>query len=266
VLPRPAVFGPAVKLGQLLRPLLPSSWPTSCRRKARARPMAAPAAIPRRMLALAGCVQPALAPNINAATARVLDRLGIELFEEAKAGCCGAVRFHLNDQDAARTTCGATSTPGGRMSRPVSRPSSSPPRGAAYRSGTTATLADDPDYAEKAARISACAAIRRKSSAPRRRTLQTLLAAAPGARGKLAFHSPCTLQHGLKIRGVIEEMAGGRRLHPGPPVADGHLCCGSAGAYSLAPAGIVAAPARQQAGGADGGFAGWSSPPPTSAA
>jgi Fe-S oxidoreductase len=73
------------------------------------------------MLALAGCVQPALAPNINAATARVLDKLGIELFEESKAGCCGAVRFHLNDQDARATTCGAISTPGGRCSNPAGR-------------------------------------------------------------------------------------------------------------------------------------------------
>ena len=56
----------------------------------------------RRMLVLAGCVQPALAPRINAAAARVLDRAGISLVEAPGAGCCGALRFHLNDQEAGR--------------------------------------------------------------------------------------------------------------------------------------------------------------------
>jgi glycolate oxidase iron-sulfur subunit len=70
----------------------------------------------RKMLVLDGCVQPAMAPNINAAAARVLDALGVQLSVAPKAGCCGAVRHHLNDQEGRWTTCAATSTPGGRMS------------------------------------------------------------------------------------------------------------------------------------------------------
>jgi glycolate oxidase iron-sulfur subunit len=103
VLPRPAVFGALVRVGRALRPLLPSALadklPPEPSGKAGEWP--AKTVHPRRMLVLAGCAQPALAPNINSATARVLDRIGISLFEEKKAGCCGAVRFHLNDQAAA---------------------------------------------------------------------------------------------------------------------------------------------------------------------
>ena len=234
-LPRPAVFGPAVKLGQLLRPLLPSGLAEKLppESQGEAKPWPRAAGHRRRMLTLAGCVQPALAPNINAATARVLDRLGIELFEENRAGCCGAVRFHLNDQDAARND----------MRRNID---AWWPHVAAGIEAIVVTasgcgvqvrdygrvLADDPVYAEKATRISALCRDPAEILGAERESLQTLLAAAPGARGKLAFHSPCTLQHGLKIRGVIEEWlaAAGYTL---APVADGHLCCGSAGAYSL---------------------------------
>ena len=103
VLPRPALFGAAVALGRAVRPLLPTSLADKL---PPAQPAGAPwpklAAHSRRVLALAGCVQPSLAPNINAATARVFDKLGIELFEEAGAGCCGAVRFHLNDHESAK--------------------------------------------------------------------------------------------------------------------------------------------------------------------
>ena len=102
-LPREWIFRPAVKMGQLMRPLLPTvladKVPTPA--TGTAMPWPKPAAHPRRMIALAGCVQPGLAPNTNAATARVLDRLGIELFEPKGAGCCGALRFHLNAQEQA---------------------------------------------------------------------------------------------------------------------------------------------------------------------
>ena len=103
VLPNPALFAPAVKLGRAMKPLLPSSLADKLPPvPSAAKPWPASSGHRRRMLALAGCVQPALAPNINAATARVLDRLGIALVEESKAGCCGAVRFHLNDQAAGK--------------------------------------------------------------------------------------------------------------------------------------------------------------------
>src|SRR5437868_7930578 len=101
-LPRTWLFGTALHLGQLLRPLLPGRLRSKVPAKTRA-PGAWPAPHHRRkMLALAGCVQPALAPSINAATARVLDRMGISLLEAPGAGCCGGIRFHLNDQDGGR--------------------------------------------------------------------------------------------------------------------------------------------------------------------
>ncbi|HBH37729.1 MAG TPA: glycolate oxidase iron-sulfur subunit, partial [Curvibacter sp.] len=91
------LFGPAMKLGQLVRGLLPATlkakvpapqkvgaWPTQTHA--------------RKVLMLAGCVQPAMLPNINSATARVLDAAGIQAVLAAEAGCCGAVKFHLNDQ------------------------------------------------------------------------------------------------------------------------------------------------------------------------
>ena len=234
VLPNPALFSPAVALGRLMKPLLPSSladklppapaagrpWPTASRH-------------PRRMLALAGCVQPALAPNINAAMARVLDRLGISLFEEAKAGCCGAVRFHLNDQEAGKAD----------MRRNIDAWWPHVEAGVEAIVVTASgcgvqvrdyghILADDVEYAEKAARVSALCRDPSEILTEEKSGLLPLLSARPQARGKLAFHSPCTLQHGLKIRGVIEEVlsAAGYEL---TPVADSHLCCGSAGTYAV---------------------------------
>ena len=102
VLPRPWLFNPAVAVGKVLKPFLPSvlgdKIPAAAGGPAKPRPTAVRQ---RKVLALAGCVQPGLAPNINAAAARVLDRLGIQMIEEQKAGCCGALRFHLNAQEAA---------------------------------------------------------------------------------------------------------------------------------------------------------------------
>lgn len=236
VLPRRAVFASAVKLGKMLRPLLPSTLadklPPTSGLKGRGWP--APAGHSRRMLVLAGCVQPALAPNINAAMARLLDRLGIALFEESKAACCGAVRFHLNDQDAASDD----------MRRNIDAWWPHVEAGIEAIVVTASgcgvqvrdyghILANDAVYAEKAAKISALSRDPAEILSNERAPLLTLLARqAPGARGKLAFQSPCTLQHGLKIRGVIEGFleAAGYRL---TPVADGHLCCGSAGTYSI---------------------------------
>ena len=235
VLPRPGIFGPAVKLGQLLRPLLPSGLADKLPPESQGAAKPWPEAVGhrRRMLALAGCIQPALGPNINAATARVLDRLGIELFEERKAGCCGAMRFHLSDQDAAKDD----------MRRNIDAWWPHVEAGVEAIVVTASgcgvqvrdyghALADDAVYAEKAARISALCRDPAEVVAAERESLQAQLAAAPGTLGKVAFHSPCTLQHGLRIRGVIEGLlaVAGYDL---VPVADGHLCCGSAGTYSL---------------------------------
>ncbi len=235
VLPRRGLFGPLVRMGRAMRPLLPSSLadklppPTA----SVAKPWPVKARHGRRMLTLAGCVQPALAPNINAAAARVLDRLGIELFEEAKAGCCGAVRFHLNDQAAAKDD----------MRRNIDAWWPHVEAGIEAIVVTASgcgvqvreyghILADDAVYAKKAEKISALCRDPADIILAEREHVLELLGPLRGDRGKLAFHSPCTLQHGLKIKGVIEtylEAAGYELV----PVADSHLCCGSAGTYSV---------------------------------
>jgi glycolate oxidase iron-sulfur subunit len=238
-LPRPWIFRPAVAAGQLLRPLLPQALADKV-------PMPAPgqshgwpekSAHPRRMLALAGCVQSGLAPNTNAATARLLDQLGITLFEAPEAGCCGALRFHLDAQEAALAD----------MRRNIDAwwPHVEPEQGPGVEaivmtaSGCGAhvkeyglLLRHDPAYAAKAERISALTKDVSEILAAEAERLKPLLAAKTHPPLKLAFHSPCTLQHGQKIKGVVEELllAAGCEL---APVADPHLCCGSAGTYSI---------------------------------
>jgi glycolate oxidase iron-sulfur subunit len=236
-LPRPWIFKPAVKMGQLVRPLLPSvlADKVPVASETALKPWPQPRAHKRRMIALAGCVQPTLTPNTNAATARVLDKLGIELFEPAGAGCCGALRYHLNEQEKALDD----------MRRVIDAwwphiESGSVEGIVMTASGCGAHVLDygslfkhDAAYAEKAARITA---LTRDASeviaAEKDRLVELLRAASAGVGKRVAFHSPCTLQHGLKIRGVVESLlaAAGYELSP---VADPHLCCGSAGTYSI---------------------------------
>lgn len=231
----PTLFASAVKLGRMVRPLLPTTLADKLAPSAAAaaRPWPIRAGHRRRMLVLAGCVQPALAPTINAATARVLDRLGIELFEEDRAACCGALRFHLNDQTGARVD----------MRRNIDawwpHVESGIEAIVVTASGCGVqvkdygdALAADAAYAEKAARISELCRDPADILAAEREGLLALLKGVQGGRGRLAFHSPCTLQHGLKIRGVAEALLGAAGFSL-TPVADAHLCCGSAGTYAV---------------------------------
>lgn len=238
LLPSRRRFALAVRLGRMFRPLLPGRLadalpPLRPVPAGSAENPPAQGAATRQMLLLGGCVQPALAPSINQATVRVFGRLGIHVFEAARAGCCGAVRLHLNAHEAARddmrrnvdawwphveagveaivvtaSGCGVQVRDYGRL------------------------LADDPDYAERSARISALCRDPSELLAAERERLHALLPAPLAARAQVAFQSPCSLQHGLKIRGVAESLlaAAGYQLLP---VADGHLCCGSAGTYSV---------------------------------
>ncbi len=232
---RPWLFGPAVKLGQWLRPLLPSAvadkLPLEGAGGSRARPDRNVHS--RRMVLLAGCVQPSLAPEINAATMRVFDALEISLVEAAGAGCCGALRFHLDDQETARQD----------MRRnidawwPLVETGIEAIVVTASACGVQVrdyghALSEDPDYAAKATRISELCRDPGEILLAEHRRLAALLIKRKANRGKLAFHSPCTLQHGLKIRGVIEGLLteSGYEL---VPVAEAHLCCGSAGTYSV---------------------------------
>jgi glycolate oxidase iron-sulfur subunit len=234
VLPRPWLFNPAVAVGKVLKPFLPSALGDKIPEAASAPAKPRPTTVrQRKVLALAGCVQPGLAPNINAAAARVLDRLGIQMIEEEKAGCCGALRFHLNAQEAALDD----------MRRNIDAWWPHVEAGAEAilmtASGCGAhvkeyglLLKDDPLYAAKAARIADLTQDASELVMAQKEALLPLLAHKPAAGRKVAFHSPCTLQHGQKIRGVVEELleAAGFTL---TPVADSHLCCGSAGTYSI---------------------------------
>ncbi|MBI2306694.1 MAG: glycolate oxidase subunit GlcF [Rhodocyclales bacterium] len=233
-LPRPWIFRPAVAAGQLVRPLLPQvladKVPTAAAGQSRGWPQSNH---PRRMLALAGCVQPGLAPNTNAATARLLDKLGITLFEAREAGCCGALRFHLDAQEAAQDDMRRNIDAWWpHVEQGVEAIVMTASGCGAHVKEYGLLLKHDPAYAAKAERIAALTRDVSEIVAAEAERLKPLLAAKPQAPLKLAFHSPCTLQHGQKIKGVVEELlqAAGCEL---TPVADPHLCCGSAGTYSI---------------------------------
>ncbi len=100
VLPRPALFTPALRLGQLLKPVLPGAIARKVPSRRRAGTVPGPRHA-RRVLGLTGCVQSAIAPDIDAAASRVLDALGISLIPVATTGCCGAVQYHLSAQEPA---------------------------------------------------------------------------------------------------------------------------------------------------------------------
>jgi len=237
ILPRPALFNPLFRIGQTLRPLLPAALKRKIP-EGNTRNLDWPAPRhARRMLVLDGCVQPSLAPGINPATARVLDRLGISLIKDESAGCCGAVTFHLNRQDDGRDY----------MRRNIDAWWPHVEAGAqaivitASGCGTLVKeyghhLAHDPRYAEKAARIGELSKDISEVIFAERDRLEELLGAslssANAAKPRIAFHSPCSLQHGLKIRGTVEAIlvSAGFEL---TMVPDSHLCCGSAGTYSI---------------------------------
>ncbi len=229
------LFGPAMALGQAVRPLLPAAL----RNKVPPRPAATPPRRPtgahaRKMLMLAGCVQPSMMPNINAATTRVLDAAGIETVVAAGAGCCGAIRTHLNDIDGGLAD----------MRRAIDAWWPHVERGEveaivmnASGCGVTVkeyghALARDPAYADKARAI---AALTRDLS----ELLPELVAAlAPKVRprdgaSKLAFHPPCTLQHGQQLRGGVETHLRALGFEVAITPNESHLCCGSAGTYSV---------------------------------
>jgi glycolate oxidase iron-sulfur subunit len=231
-LPSP-LFAPAMKLGQAVRGLLPASlknkvpaaqdagvWPTRTHA--------------RKVLMLAGCVQPAMQPNINSATARVLDAAGIEVVLAAKAACCGAVKFHLNDHDGAKA----------EMRRnidawwPLMQDGSGVEALVMNASGCGVMVKDyghalqgDPLYAAKAQRVSELTRDLSELLPDLVPALRTRLQSAPAQ--QITFHPPCTLQHGQQLRGGVEKHLGDLGFKINVASCEAHLCCGSAGTYSV---------------------------------
>ena len=229
LLPRRALFTALLRLGQAVRPLVP----TTLRRKIPARgptlPWPEPARSARKVLMLEGCVQPGLAPEINVATARLLAQLGIELVRTPQAGCCGAISQHL----------AASAEAAEYMRRNIDAWWPHIEAGAeavlvnASGCGVQVKqygylLRNDRAYAEKAARIAVLA----KDPVELLEGLADRLRPAADAPRRIAFQSPCTLQHGQQLNGRVEALLG-RLGFELTPVADPHLCCGSAGTYSI---------------------------------
>jgi glycolate oxidase iron-sulfur subunit len=185
----------------------------------------------RKMLLLEGCVQPGMLPNINSATARVLDALKIQLISAPNATCCGALRHHLNDQagglENAKQNIDAwwpqveqgveaivmTASGCGVMVKDYGH-----------------LLSNDLQYAAKAKTISALTKDISEILPALQEELVTLVGTDP--KPGVVYHPPCTLQHGQQIRGKVEGLLAGIGIGV-RLCADSHLCCGSAGTYSV---------------------------------
>lgn len=239
------LFKPAMKLGQALRPLVPGKLRDKVPAPAPARAHRWPTREhPRKVLMLLGCVQPAMMPNINAATARVLDAAGIQTLVADGAGCCGALRTHLNDHEGGLADMrrnidawwplvqGLTSQ--GAVEAIVMNASGC---GVTVKEYGHA-LAHDPAWADKARRISELTKDLSELLPGLAPALAQRLGREPGApvqptHGRLVFHPPCTLQHGQQLRGGVEQQLAALGFEVRLAAAESHLCCGSAGTYSV---------------------------------
>ena len=247
------LFAPAMKVGQALRPLLPQVLKNKVPAAAGARAHRWPTRVhARKVLMLMGCVQPAMMPNINSATARVLDAAGIQTLVADEAGCCGAIRLHLNDHEGALADMrrnidawwplveGLTGQ--GQVEKVVMNASGCGVTVKEYGH----SLKDDPAYAEKARRIAALTIdlsellpdlvplLRDKLALPR--PAGERRGGAPGrpdGMKRLAFHPPCTLQHGQQLHGAVETQLTALGFEVQVARIESHMCCGSAGTYSV---------------------------------
>jgi len=236
-LPSP-LFAPAMKLGQAVRGLLPASlkakvpapqdagvWPTKT--------------YARKVLMLAGCVQPAMLPNINSATARVLDAAGIQTVIAPAAGCCGAVKFHLNDQDQALVQMRANIDAWWPFVAPENAQAVEALVMNASGCGVMVkdyghVLRNDVAYAAKAQRISELTKDLSELLPELVSVLKPKIDASKLAQaGQQVFHPPCTLQHGQQLKGGVEKHLGELGFAVQTAAVEPHLCCGSAGTYSV---------------------------------
>ncbi|MBC3875502.1 glycolate oxidase subunit GlcF [Undibacterium flavidum] len=233
-LSNPRLFQHALTWGRKIKPVLPRQLQEKI--PAATSPGVMPQAEhARKVIMLEGCVQPGLAPNINAATSRVLDRLQIQTVRPQQAGCCGAVRLHLSDTDgaivAAKNNIDAwwplvNEALDTRVEHIVMT---------AAGCGVTVKdyghlLAHDSAYAEKAKKISALTC---DLSELLTDSVPELIALVGGEiTEKLVWHAPCSLQHGQQVRGKVESILQSLGVAV-QTCADSHLCCGSAGTYSI---------------------------------
>ncbi|HEY2675665.1 MAG TPA: glycolate oxidase subunit GlcF [Steroidobacteraceae bacterium] len=232
------LFGPALRLGQIVRPLLPQRLRDKIPRQSDVVPRppaksSSDAKLRGTVLMLPGCVQPSMFPNIDRAAVRVLARAGIKVIQAAGTGCCGALRTHLSDHDGGLQD----------MRRNIDAWDSllAPGDIQAIISSATAcslsikeyprALGHDPKYAHKAARIGALARDLSELLPELAPILKPRLR--PVADERIAFHAPCTLQHGQGLRGGVEAHLRALGFNIAPECDESHLCCGSAGAYSV---------------------------------
>jgi len=223
-LTRPWLFGTAMKLGRSF------SWALPATLRAKVGTVRPAGPVPqqthtRKVLLLNNCVQPSMAPSIDAATARVLDTLGVQSIIAPRSGCCGAIRQHLDDHEGARNNIRANIDAWWPFESEVEAIVINASGCGAMVKDYAHLMREDPAYAAKAKRI---VELTKDVS----EFLVSVPANATPRTQRIAFHPPCTLQHGLKIRGQVEALLKslGAEL---VPVRDAHLCCGSAGTYSI---------------------------------
>jgi glycolate oxidase iron-sulfur subunit len=231
VLPYPGRFKIVVALLKLISPLLPEN----IARKLPVNLAVTPKALAvtsnpvRRVLLLDGCVQPVLAPEINTALERVLGQLGISVIKASSAGCCGALSFHLSFQqeglDFMRRNIDAWLP---YLEQGIDTIITAASGCGVMVKDYGAYLKHDAAYKEKAERISAAC----KDIVEILEDADLTVLQVRTSHKKLAFQSPCTLQHGQKLNGMVEDLLRGLGFEL-LPVSNPHSCCGSAGAYSL---------------------------------
>jgi glycolate oxidase iron-sulfur subunit len=223
------LFEPAMKIGKAVRPLLPQSLQAKVpeNRDRGAWPAKQHA---RKVLLLNGCVQPAMMPTIDFATARVLDALNVQAIVEQRSGCCGAIRHHLDDHHGSHADIKRNIDAWWpHIEQGVEAIVVNASGCGAMVSEYGYLLQSDEAYKTKAAKVSELFKDLVSYVAPMVEQLKPLIAKATTV---AAYHPPCTQQHGLKIKGDVEKLLVQLGIDL-KPVADSHLCCGSAGTYSV---------------------------------
>ncbi len=230
------LFGPAVRLGSRLKSFLPDLLASKLPMGERPRRDWPSNSHARKVILLNGCVQPSLLPNIDLATAWVLNALEVQAVVVQTSGCCGAVRHHLADPDGALNQARRNIDAwwpllqsGGFEAVLVNASGC-----AVMVKDYGHLLADDPAYCEKAAYVAERALDPVIFLQPMLPRLQDILGQNPArpAAPNVSYHAPCTQQHGMKCRGEVEAFLTQLNVKV-LPVADSHLCCGSAGTYSV---------------------------------